>query len=70
MKFYPWAELAKDKLECRAYCPKCGQSKMFEGFKNAFWLQANSMAMSTQCDSPKCHSFMTIKITKDGVTVF
>lgn len=67
IKTYPWADLKGDKRECRAYCPKCGQSKMIDGYKNAFWRNANLNPMQTQCD--RCREFFTIRMHDNGVEV-
>lgn len=69
VKHYPWTELKGTQIESRIYCPKCGQSKVIEGNNNAFWMAANSKVMVSQCDSPKCRSFITIKPHKGGVEV-
>ncbi len=69
IKHYPWTELKGTKIEARIYCPKCEQSKVIEGNNNAFWWAANSQTMTTQCDNPKCRSFITMKPHKGGVEV-
>lgn len=64
-KHYDWVKLKGDKEEARIYCPACGQSKMLERYKNAFWKPPGLC----QCDNPKCGKFIDIKMHDGGVEV-
>lgn len=67
-KLIPWDRVSKSNLEARAYCPKCGKSKVIEGYSNPYWMGSNVGKHTTvQCD--KCRSFISYRILKEGIEI-
>lgn len=66
-KLIPWDRVSKSNLEVRVYCPKCGKSKVIEGYVNSFWQTANIGMKVTQCDA--CRAFIEYRVLRDGVEV-
>lgn len=66
-KLIPWDRVSKSNLEARVYCPKCGKSKVIEGYSNDFWLASNMGSKVAQCDS--CRAFISYRILKEGIEI-